>query len=244
MPAIFVAGAGTDVGKTYVTAVLITALRDAGRSVEALKPVVSGFDPAAPAGSDPAVLLAALGRTFDPASLDAMAPWRYRAPLSPPTAAAREGARLDGAAVAGWCRRRLAEAPSGSWTFVESAGGIMSPLDDQRTMLDLAAELALPVLLVTGSYLGTLSHTLTAAAVIKAAGLRLAAVAISEGEEGVGLTDTVEELARRLPYAPVIGIGRRQASPAALAAALGAMSGDLLALDDPARVDAQAAVGS
>ncbi|MGA9950067.1 MAG: AAA family ATPase, partial [Xanthobacteraceae bacterium] len=59
MTAIFITGTGTDVGKTYVTAALIRHLRQMGRSVEALKPVVSGFDPALPATSDPGVLLKA-----------------------------------------------------------------------------------------------------------------------------------------------------------------------------------------
>jgi dethiobiotin synthetase len=57
MPGLFIAGTGTDVGKTYVTKALIRALLTRGRAVDALKPVVSGFDPAEPQASDPAVLL-------------------------------------------------------------------------------------------------------------------------------------------------------------------------------------------
>ena len=63
MPALFIAGTGTDIGKTYVTAALLRALKAEGRAVDALKPVVSGFDEAAPAGSDPAVLLEAMVNT-------------------------------------------------------------------------------------------------------------------------------------------------------------------------------------
>ena len=58
MSGVFITGAGTDVGKTFVAAGLVQALRRAGREVFALKPVVSGFDPAAAADSDPGVLLA------------------------------------------------------------------------------------------------------------------------------------------------------------------------------------------
>ena len=67
MTAIFVTGTGTDVGKTFITAGLIRHLRAAGRPVDAIKPVVSGFDPAAWQDTDSAALLAALGR---PISLD------------------------------------------------------------------------------------------------------------------------------------------------------------------------------
>ena len=61
MTAIFITGTGTDVGKTFVAASLIRHLRQIGRSVDAIKPVVSGFDPDQPAASDPGILLQALG---------------------------------------------------------------------------------------------------------------------------------------------------------------------------------------
>src|SRR5579862_6288543 len=121
MPTLFIAGTGTDVGKTYVTASLIRGLRGAGGVVDALKPVVSGFDPDAPEGSDPAVLLRALGCDWSAEALAEIAPWRFRAPLSPPLAAAREGARLSGEAVIAHCRDRAARTPDGTWLLVESA---------------------------------------------------------------------------------------------------------------------------
>jgi dethiobiotin synthetase len=209
MPTLFVAGTGTDVGKTYVTASLIRGLRGAGVAVEALKPVVSGFDPDAPEGSDPSVLLQALGRDWSAEALAEISPWRFRAPLSPPLAAAREGGRLSGETVIARCGDRAARTPEGTWLLVESAGGIMSPLDDTQTMLDLATALAAPVLLVAGSYLGTISHTLTAAAVIRAAGLTVAGVVISDSGAGAPpLEETVAAVSERLRPSPVIGLRR------------------------------------
>ena len=61
MSAIFITATGTDVGKTYVAASLIRHLRNLGHSVDAIKPIVSGFDPAQAAISDPGILLEALG---------------------------------------------------------------------------------------------------------------------------------------------------------------------------------------
>ena len=62
MSAVFITATGTDIGKTFVTAGLIRHLRALGRDVDALKPVMTGFDPAHPEASDAGVLLAALGR--------------------------------------------------------------------------------------------------------------------------------------------------------------------------------------
>ena len=63
MAGVFITGTGTDVGKTFITAALLRHLRDAGKPVDAIKPVLSGFDPANAQDSDPGVLLAALGRS-------------------------------------------------------------------------------------------------------------------------------------------------------------------------------------
>ena len=67
MSAVFVTATGTDIGKTFVCTGLIRHLRAAGRPVDAVKPVVSGFRPEAWQDSDPAALLAALGGPHDPA---------------------------------------------------------------------------------------------------------------------------------------------------------------------------------
>src|SRR5436305_15323969 len=93
MGALFVTATGTGIGKTFVTAGLIGELRAAGRSVQAIKPVVSGFDPANMASSDPVVLLEALGLSHT--HFDSISPWRFKAPLAPDMAASHEGRALD-----------------------------------------------------------------------------------------------------------------------------------------------------
>ena len=53
MTAIFITATGTNVGKTQVVASLIRHLRQFGRTVEAIKPIVCGYDTARAAASDP-----------------------------------------------------------------------------------------------------------------------------------------------------------------------------------------------
>ena len=95
MAAYFVTSTGTDIGKTFVTAGLIRYLRESNQRVAALKPVVSGYDSSVVQTSDPAVLLSALGLPVTADEVDRIAPWRFRAPLSPDLAAAREDRRID-----------------------------------------------------------------------------------------------------------------------------------------------------
>ena len=219
MSTVFITSTGTDIGKTFVTAGLIRHLRARGRAVRALKPLVSGYDDANVAVSDPGVLLAALGEAVTPHDAARLAPWRFAAPLSPDMAAAREGRSVDFAALVGFCR----DAEGDGLLLVEGVGGIMVPLDRARTVLDWAAALDAPLVLVAGSYLGTLSHTLTALAVIAAAKLDVAAIVINEtAGSTVPLDETVATLARFAPAVPLVTLPRDAADGdfAALAAAL------------------------
>ena len=88
-----------------------------------------------------------------------------------------------------------------------------------RTVLDLMTQLRLPILLVAGSYVGTISHTLTALQVLVRRNLDVAAVVVSESEGAPPrLTDTVAAIARFSGSIDVAGIPRladaTQAHPA------------------------------
>jgi dethiobiotin synthetase len=207
MSAYFVTATGTDVGKTFVTAGLIRRLREAGAEVDALKPVVSGYDSSVAETSDPAVLLGALGRPSTAEEVDRIAPWRFRAPLSPDLAAAREGRTVDFETLVDFSRTAIAAARG--TLLIEGVGGIMVPLDAKRTVLDWMAALNVPLLLVVGGYLGTISHTLTALDVLAQRRLSVTTIVVSESERNpVGLEDTVASIARFTGETPVIGLPR------------------------------------
>lgn len=182
MRQLFVTGAHTDVGKTYVACAMLRAARAKGLSVAALKPAVSGIDEADWTQSDPGRLLAAMGRPLTLVELDAIAPLRFTAPLSPPMAARREGVDLRISTLTDFCRAGLA-ASTADLMLVEGAGGVMSPMAEDGTGLDLMAALGLPSVVVGGSYLGAISHTLTAIETLRARGLPIAAVVVSQSGE-------------------------------------------------------------
>jgi dethiobiotin synthetase len=207
MSAYFVTSTGTDIGKTFVTAGLIRYLRQSSQPVAALKPVVSGYDSSVVETSDPAVLLRALGRPVSADEIAAIAPFRFRAPLSPDIAAAREGRSIDFEDLLKFSRDAVAA--NNGLTFIEGVGGIMVPIDAERTVLDWMAALGLPVILVVGGYLGTISHTLTALDVLTKRALRIAAIVVSEKEnDTVPLDDTVASIARFSGGVEVIGLPR------------------------------------
>ncbi len=207
MSAYFITATGTDVGKTFVARGLIRALRTDGRAVAALKPVVSGFDPTEVDGSDSGLLLAALGRPVTEATIAKISPWRFAAPLAPDMAAAREGRTLDMRELIRFCHAAIAAEPG--VLLIEGAGGLMSPVSAEHIMLDWIVALGLPVILVAGSYLGTISHTLSALDVLARRNLKVAAVVVSEtAGSPVRLDETRDTLARFASQHDVIALPR------------------------------------
>jgi dethiobiotin synthetase len=217
MPGLFVTSTGTGIGKTFVTAGLIRHLRAQGRAVDAFKPVISGFDPARAEESDTGLLLAALGRPVNEAETGRISPWRFAAPLSPDMAAAREDRALDFDALVRFSQDALA-APADA-VLIEGVGGIMVPLDRTHTVLDWMDALHVPLLLVTGSYLGAISHTLSAAAMLRQQDRELAMIVVSESEgSSVDLDETAGTISRFVRNVGIVALPRRSAAHEADAA--------------------------
>jgi dethiobiotin synthetase len=220
--AIFITATGTDVGKTYVAASLIRLMRQLGHTVDAIKPIVSGFDPAEAASSDPGVLLAALGVPVTPEEIERISPWRFRDPVSPDLAASREGRRIDVDQVTAFCQSAVAQ--TRDVLLIEGVGGIMVPLDGEHTILDVMMALRLPLILVAGSYLGTISHTLTALDALYRRDMNVLAIIVSETPGSmVPLDDVVAAISRFAD--PVIGLPRTRPQGGGVDAGLGRLFG-------------------
>ena len=208
MSAIFITATGPDVGKTLVVASLIRHLRQLGHAVDAIKPIVSGYEPAQAAASDPGALIAALGLPFSPESIDRTSPWRFRAALSPDLAARLEGRSIDVDAVIAYCKSAVERRRD--VLLIEGVGGIMEPLDDHRTILDVMMALGLPLILVTGSYRGAVSHTLTALDSLLRRDMHVLSTIVSETPGSkLALDDVVAAISHFTE--PVIGLPRQLA---------------------------------
>lgn len=195
--AYFITATGTDIGKTWLTGGLISAVRARGLPVRALKPVMSGYDPARHEDSDLAKVGA--GKTA----------WTYAAPLSPDLAAARENKAIDFAALVDWCRGEMA-ANEGA-LLIEGIGGVMVPLTARHTVRDWIAALKIPTLLVCGTYLGSLSHTLSALAALREVGVVPAIIIVNESAEStVSVEDTLASLQPHVGAIPLVRTRRDQ----------------------------------
>ncbi len=127
----------------------------------------------------------ALGLPVTPQEIDRISPWRFRAALSPDIAAEREGRSIDVDTVVTLLPKRQIEQRR-DILLIEGVGGVMVPLDAERTVLDVMMALQLPLILVAGSYLGTISHTLTALDALYRRGMKVMATIVSETPGSTG----------------------------------------------------------
>jgi len=207
MSVTFVTATGTDVGKTFLTAGMIRYFRDGRILVDALKPVATGFDDDAPEWTDTAVLLGALGRRTTPEEIERVSPFRFAAPLSPDMAARRERRKLDFGELLEFSRRAVQNHEG--QMLIEGVGGIMVPLDDQHTVLDWMIAINRPVVLVAGSYLGSISHTLACLDVLAKRSLEVKAVVVNETPAStVPMMETMETMRRFVGNVPVFALPR------------------------------------
>lgn len=180
---VFITGTDTGVGKTFVAAQLLAELRAMGHNVAPMKPVQTGCRVRKGVLSAPDLVasLKAGGMRVSCAQRKDMAPFCFRVACSPHLAARLDGTRISLKRIED-AYRRLNRNYEG--IIVEGAGGILVPLNEKETMLDLMIRLQLPVLLVARAGLGTLNHTLLSLGVLRGAGLPVLGVVLNQVTPG------------------------------------------------------------
>lgn len=182
MKGLFVTGTDTGVGKTVAAAALLHRYRGIA-PLRYWKPIQTGIEI-----DDDTTTVHRLGacagqEIFEPGV-------RLEKPVSPHLAASRAGRRIDLAEL----RAMLPDEPDTSW-IVEGAGGLLVPINEWQTMADWIAYLALPVLVVARSGLGTINHTLLTLEALQTRWLKIAGV-LMMGEPNPDNRAAIEQYGR------------------------------------------------
>lgn len=163
----FITGTDTDSGKTYVTCLLVEALRREGHAAVGYKPFACGDR------ADAHALRQAAEDTLD---LEEINPVYLKVPASPFAAGLLENKTVDvNAAMAGY----FTLAARHSHVLVEGAGGWEVPLTEKNSMADFAADLKLPVIVVVNNKLGCLNHAILTVRNIQSRGLTCAGIILN-----------------------------------------------------------------
>ena len=164
---LFLTGTDTNVGKTYVAALLVRALRAAGHDCVGLKPICCG-------DRDDAEALHAASDGASP--LNDINPVWLRPPAAPYTASIIENRTIDLDLIReAFGRARSAHAS----LIVEGAGGWLVPITRDYFVADLAVEMGLPVAIVVANKLGAINHTLLTLAASRTRGLDCAGLILN-----------------------------------------------------------------
>jgi dethiobiotin synthetase len=211
-----VTGTDTGVGKTVVAAAIVARLREQGQPVRALKPLITGLDdePDTDWPPDHELLARVSGQRADETVLHGFGP-----PVSPHLAA--ELAHVSLPSVHQLTAEIRDATPAGSVLIVEGIGGLLVPIGRRSSVLDLAAALELPLIVVARPGLGTINHTLLTVQVAVAAGLRVAGIVMTPWPaEPDAMVRSNRDTIERLAKLPVVGLPFvASAQPGPLAAA-------------------------
>ena len=189
--ALFVTGTGTDIGKTYVTGLIVKCLRDAGLSAGYYKAALSGAEVAADGTLLPGDALH-VARVAGLDAADVTVSYVYCDAVSPHLAAQIEHRPMDFAKVAEDYRRAKERT---DYLTVEGSGGIICPMrwdDDEHVVLDdLAVRLGLAALVVADAGLGTINAAVLTAEHLHARGIPLRGFIFNNWQGGLMQEDNV-----------------------------------------------------
>jgi dethiobiotin synthetase len=218
MTVLVVTGTGTGVGKTVVTSAIAALAAAANRRVAMVKAAQTGVNVGQPGDVEE------VRRLVGP-SITSRELARYPEPLAPATAARRAGLPPVTPAIATAAVRELAAAHD--LVLIEGVGGLLVPLDDRGgTLVDVAAAVSAPVLVVAAAGLGTLNHTALTVDVLRTRGVGCVGVVIGAwpavpdlaarcnlddlpGVTGLPLLGALPEGAGRLTSAEFLLVARR-----------------------------------
>ena len=189
--ALFVTGTGTDIGKTYVTGLIVKCLRDAGFAAGYYKAALSGAEVAADGTLLPGDALH-VAHAAGLNAADVTVSYVYRDAVSPHLAAQIEHRPMDFAKVAEDYRRAKERT---DYLTVEGSGGIICPLrwdgDEHVVLDDLAVQLGLSALIVADAGLGTINAAVLTAEHLRARGIPLRGFIFNNWQGGLMQEDNV-----------------------------------------------------
>lgn len=201
---IFVIGTDTGVGKTVLTALLLAHLRRRDSKILAIKPFCSGDR------SDPKLLRALHAEEL---LLDEINPFFFAESVAPLVAARKHRQRVALPEVISFVKTRQRQC---HWLLVEGAGGLLAPLGEGFSVLDLIRRLKPTVIVAAANKLGTINHTLLTMRALHNAGIRRIKVALINArrsdEASLSNEKILRELLKSTPLVRIPFLGRNASS--------------------------------
>lgn len=159
-------GTDTEIGKTYSCCKIMEYLARCNQAIAALKPIASGVN-----SCEYGLLNEDVYRLFKangyPLSIDQINQFNFEQAIAPHLAAKFDEQRLSTKTIIKQTDAVISQIRAKSHIIIEGIGGLMVPLNDEETYLDLLSKWNYPIILVVGMKLGCLNHALLTASLIR-----------------------------------------------------------------------------
>ena len=202
MKSLFVTGTDTDVGKTCVSASIVKNLRDMGIDVGVMKPFASGYKKNSSSLPQDVEILMKYSDSHDPTDL--INPYFFEIPTSPYDASKILGQKISLQKITDAYDKLLL---SHDLVIVEGIGGLMTPITRNYFVSNLISELDIDTIIVTGSKLGTVNHTMLTYEHCKQMHLKLKGFVVNQtepnGYELSNLKQQIMELTNQTVYCTI-----------------------------------------
>ena len=204
----FITGSDTDVGKSFVTASLLRAFLEQGAKAVALKPVQTGYAENSRIPDENSRIPKANSRIPDENSRipsQSLEPdfkatcYTFAYPASPHFSAELEGKKIKARGILDFIEQNLAQI-----TLIEGAGGILVPLNEKESFLDIAKELNAPVILVCKNCLGAINHALLNLEILRQNSIKLAALILNFHDENDAICLSNQQFLQKKFSCPII----------------------------------------
>ncbi len=181
---LFITGTGTDIGKTYVTALILKKLKENGKSAAYFKAAMSGNDKDSNGDLIPGDALHVKNISKISQEIEEMCPYIYENAVSPHLASRVEGNPVKLNVV----KEKFYEVCSKyDYVTMEGSGGIICPIsfDEEKIQLeDIIKELDLSCLIIADAGLGTINYVVLTAEYMKNKGIPIKGIIFNHYHEG------------------------------------------------------------
>ena len=202
MASLFVTGTDTDVGKTCVTAGIVSYLSKMNVNVGVMKPFASGYKATVDCVSDDVKILMKYSGVKDP--VDLVNPHFFEIPTSPYDACKQLNLEIDISKIIDSYKQLTS---IHDVVIVEGIGGIMTPISKNYFVSDLIADLQMNTIIVTGSKVGTVNHLMLTYQHAKEKKISLNGFVInqnvSDGYESSNLRKQIIDLSGQMVYGTI-----------------------------------------
>ena len=200
MKQVFVTGTDTDVGKTFVTAGLASALRKLGKNVGIMKPFAAGTPEKTGYKSYDVQILANAAQVNDAEEL--VNPYFFEMPASPFTATQSLGIEFNIKKVIDSFHQLTS---IHDIILVEGIGGAMTPIMKDYFVTNLIKDLNLETILITSSRVGTVNHTVMTHKMCQNYGLKIAGIIINTLDPNGYEINVLKRDLKELTNVPIFG---------------------------------------